>query len=554
MADQPTPAVSESLLPIGSSQSPPVVGRTSVARAAGLITLGNLSSRVLGLVREGVIGYLFGPTVDTSAFRTAATVPTMLYDLVIGGAVSAALIPVFSEYAARDEARGKLRDGRASELGRVAGTIGLVALLVTVAAAVLLGAFAPGLVSLLGVDESSGAREQAILLVRIVLPSVVFLGLSGVVTAILYARQSFAFPAFAVACYNAGIIVGGLLLTPVLGVRSLVVGVLLGAFGQLLFQVVGLRRSGLRLGIDFRHPAVRRVLVLYAPVAFGLVVSQLGVIIDRNLAWRIGPDSVAVMGFATTLIQLPLGLVATATSFAVLPQLSRLAAEAEGAAEFRRTLDSGLRLAFLAILPATVALVTLGEPIIRLLFERGAFDIAGSHATATALLFYAPQLPFVAVDQLLIFAFYARKNTLTPALVGLLGVGIYLVSGLALSGPAGLGLRGLVLANTLQNSLHALVLFWLLRRQVGTILEPKTLAVALKALVAAAPLGAISLLVANLLPDGARPGQILVGLAVAGAAGGGAYVLALFGLGVSDVVTGWRYIQARLIGKNSRQD
>jgi putative peptidoglycan lipid II flippase len=552
MADQTTSTVPDPVTPIDGHPASPASGGSSVARAAGLITLGNLSSRILGLVREGVIGYLFGPTVDTSAFRTAATVPTMLYDLVIGGAVSAALIPVFSEYAARDEARGKLRDGRSSELGRVAGTIGLVAILVTVIAVVVLGVWAPTLVTLLGVDDTSGAREQAILLVRIVLPSVIFLGLSGVVTAILYARQSFAFPAFAIACYNGGIIVGGLLLTPILGVTSLVVGVLLGASGQLLLQIVGLRRSGLRLGIDFHHPAVRQVLVLYAPVAFGLVVSQLGVIIDRNLAWRIGPDSVAVMGFATTLIQLPLGLVATATSFAVLPQLSRLAAEVGGAAEFRRTLDTGLRLAFLAIVPATIALVVLGEPIVRLLFERGAFDAAGSRATATALLFYAPQLPFVAVDQLLIFAFYARKNTLTPALVGLLGVGIYLVSGLALSGPVGLGLRGLVLANTLQNSLHAVILFWLLSRQLGRILEPRTVAVAIKALVAALPFGGVCVVVAAFLPTDAGPGWLAAGLAVAGAVGGGAYALALFGLGVSDVVSGGRYLRARSIGRISR--
>src|SRR5262249_39964282 len=159
------------------------------------------------------------------------------------------------------------------------------------------------------------------------------------------------------------------------------------------------------------------------------------------LAWRTGDDSAAIMRFATTLIQLPLGLVATATSLAVLPMLSRLVDEPD---EFRRALGTGLRLALLAIIPAAVFLVVFAEPVIRLVFRRGAFGAAATATTLGAFLLYAPQLPFVAIDQLLIYAFYARRNTLTPMLVGVVGVGIYLASALTLIGPLRLGLGGLV--------------------------------------------------------------------------------------------------------------
>ena len=250
-----------------------------------------------------------------------------------------------------------------------------------------------------------------------------------------------------------------LLLHARLGAASLALGVLVGAFLQLAAVAPGLRGTRVRLGFHPRHPAVRQILRLYAPVAAGLVISEIGVIVDRNLAWQTGEASVATMRYATTLVQLPLGLVATATSLAALPLLSRLV---DDLPNFRSTLASAMRLALLAIVPALAFLVVFAVPTFRLIYQRGAFDAAATATTANAFLFYAPQLPFVAVDQLLVYAFYARKNTVTPMLVGLGGVGVYLATALVLIGPFHAGLRGLVVANTLQNSLHAIVLLVLL--------------------------------------------------------------------------------------------
>lgn len=506
--------------------SPPrSAGGGSIAGAAILITLGNAASRLLGLVREQVIAWLFGKEIATSIFRTSTTVPTMVYDLVIGGAVSAALIPVFAEYASRADADPT--DAGRAELGRVVGTVAALALLALAAVTAALVVAAPALVWALGIVYAPAAQAQSILLVRIALPSVIFLGLSSIVTALLYARQEFVFPAFAVAFYNAGIIAGALLLAPVLGVTSLVLGVLLGALAQLTLQLVGLRRAGLALSVDPRHPAIRRILKLYAPVALGLVVSQVGVFVDRHLAWLTGPDSVAVMQYATTLIQLPLGLVATAVSFAVLPRLSRYAGEPDGIEPFKATLGLGLRLALLAIVPATVVLILLPAPLVQLLFERGAFDAQATRATATAVLLYAPQLPFVAVDQLLIFAFYARRNTLTPALVGLAGVGIYLATALALIGPGGLGMRGLVIANTVQNSLHALILLALLWRALGWPAGQGVGRALLKAGAAAVPTALVGWAAARAIPSDRGLLALMAGVGLALAASCLAYIVGL---------------------------
>lgn len=414
--------------------------------------LGNAASRVLGLGREAVIFGLFGVTAETSAFATASAVPTMVYDLLVGGAISAALIPVLSEHAERD---ATLRD-----FGRVAGALLTGTIAAALVVVLLLEPAVPLLVAALGATLTPRVEAETIQMTRIILPSVVLLGGAGVVQAVLQARGVFHYSALSAACFNLGIIVGGLALASTLGPTALVVGVLLGAALQLGVQLPGLRGLPLRLRPDFGHPGVRRALRLYAPVAAGLLLTQMGIVIDRNLAWSTGEASIALMRSATTLVQLPLGLVATATSFAVLPSLSRAA---EDEAEFVGTLAFGVRLALLAMIPTTVGLVLLREPVIHLLFQRGQFTPADTALTGEAFLWYAPQMPFWAVDQLLIFAFYARKDTVTPVVVGVVGTLLYLVVALATVGS--LGVFGLILANTVQNSAHCLVMYWLVARR-----------------------------------------------------------------------------------------
>ncbi|MBI2940949.1 MAG: murein biosynthesis integral membrane protein MurJ [Chloroflexi bacterium] len=497
--------------------------------------LGTALSRLLGLVREQVIAGLFGTTAVTSAFITASGVPTMVYDLLIGGAVSAALVPVFSDYAGDD-------DG----LGEVASSIALLALVLLVAIAMVLALFAPVVVWALGATTDATVYEQTVAMVRWLLPAVVFLGFSGVSSALLYARRQFAYPAFAIAAFNAGIIVAAVALAPLLGPGSLVVGVLAGAILQCIAQWPALRRLRWRLRLDLGHPGVRRIIALYAPVAGGLVVTIVGIAIDRNLAWRTGEDSVAVMRFATTLVQLPLGLVGTALSFAILPTLTRLAGEHDDA--YRGTLAQGIRLAVLAMLPATVGLTLLREPVVALLFERGVFDPTSTARTAGAFLLYAPQMPFVAVDQLLVVAFYARKNTLTPMLVGVLGVSVYVAVGLTLIGPGQMGLSGLVMANTAQHIVHAVVLFVLLRRATGSLHERPLGGAVLRATAAVGLAGGVAWLVGATLPAAVDVPSRLLLVGIAGAAFAGVYAAAVVVLGVTEA----RQIAGRLCARLNR--
>jgi putative peptidoglycan lipid II flippase len=441
---------------------------TSIAGAASLIALGNIASRVLGLLREMTIAYLFGASGWVSAFEVASRVPRMLFDLLIDGLVSSALVPVFSELAERDR----------HELWRVASLVlSLVTLLMGLALLVMeIGAHQIAWLMSGGFDAQ--LLHTTAYLMRLTSPAVVFLSLSGVTTGLLYALKRFTLPAFAVAVFNASLVLVALVLTGWLGlgVESLAVGMVVGSAAQVALQLPGLRGARLRFSVNVHHPMLRRIVKLYIPIVLGLVISQVGIVIDRNLASRTGEQSIAWMRYATSVVQFPLGLVSAAIAMAILPTLSRLASppnpalgeksRQEPAAEFAKTLSQGIRMVLVLILPAVVGLFTIAEPLIALVFQHGDFTAYDTQQTALALRLYLLGTAFAAIDLPLVFAFYARQNTLTPALVGVLGVVVYLVVALAPVLFRALRMTDLVLANSAQLTVHAIVMLWLTHREV----------------------------------------------------------------------------------------
>jgi putative peptidoglycan lipid II flippase len=220
--------------------------------------------------------------------------------------------------------------------------------------------------------------------------------------------------------------------------------------------------------INLKHPALRRILALYLPIIVGMFPNELGIMLDRNLASRID-NSMAIMDFATQLIQFPLGLVSMAIATATLPTLARQAAQEEtiNQGEFQSTLASGLRLVLILTIPAATGLFILAEPIVALLFQHGAFTAQNTTQTALALRFYLIGMVFAAFDQPLVFAFYARKDTLTPALVGVLGVLLYAL--VALTTWQSLGMIGLLLGNGAQLAGHAVMMLILLWHKIGPL-------------------------------------------------------------------------------------
>ncbi|MEZ4633557.1 MAG: murein biosynthesis integral membrane protein MurJ [Caldilineaceae bacterium] len=439
------PSVHRPQSQLNDSEPAPTTQGTSLFRSATLLSIGNVASRVLGLAREVVIANIFGPSGLVSAFTVASIVPTMLYDFLIGGMLSAALVPVLSDYA---------RPERRTEMIRLVGALTSLLGLTLAAVVLLLQVSAPQVAWLLagGFDEfDPQLLPLTVQLIRWISPAVWFFSMAGLLTAVLYALQRFTFPALATAIYNLGIVAAAPLLADRLGIMSLVVGVLVGSAAQFVIMAWDVQRAGVRFRLVWSHPALRQIVRLYIPIAAGLVVAQFQVGLDRRLASGTGAESIAWMRSATTLQQLPLGLISVAISLAALPRLSQFFA-ARREDDYRRTLANGLRMVLVLIVPAVVGLWLLAEPVVRLIFEHGQFNAEDTVQVVQALRVYLVGALFAAIDFPLNYAFYARNNTLLPALVGVLSVGVYAATAVALI--ESMGYLGLVWADTAKQAGH----------------------------------------------------------------------------------------------------
>lgn len=446
-------------------------GQSSVAPERGLavvatvIFLGSMLGRVLGLVREQLAASRFGAGDEIAAFTVADNLNTLVFDLISSGMLEAALIPVLSALVVTS-ALGRRR------LQRLTGVLLTLSVSVGAVVAAIGIIFAPGLVRLMtaigdrGSQRDAKATELAVENLRIVVPSLVFLVAGTIMIAALYAVQRPGAPALGGAARNLSAVVCILLLSSRFGIRSMAVGVLLGAIALAVMQWASLHRAGLRpqLGFERHMPELREIGRLYLPVFLGLCVSAIVVIVDRNLAWRAETDAVGAMRYATTLVQLILGLVVAAVSLAVLPQLSYHHA-AEDEAGFRDKLVQALRLITVLLVPAVVGMAILAKPIVALLFEHGETGPDASRLIVSALLLYLPGHLLAGYDQVLIFSFYARKNTRLPVAIGVVASLGYLA--IAFSMFDRYQMRGLVFANTFQFAVHTLLMFWFGRRFLG---------------------------------------------------------------------------------------
>jgi len=281
------------------------------------------------------------------------------------------------------------------------------------------------------------------------------------------------------------------------------------------------------------------------------VVTIIGVVVDRHLASGTGEGNLSAMQYATKIVQLPLGIIASALGVATLPTLARHALE-PGLEQYKAVLSRGLKFALLLILPMTVAVLALNNQILAVVYQHGQYTAQDRHLTAVALYLYAPQLPFAAIDYLLIAAFYALRNTLVPAMLGVVGVCIYLAVALSLVGR--LGFPALVLANTLQNSLHGIILFVLLRRQLGSLRGYTLAQSALKLTVAGLAMAVVAVgFTAGLDHVAALSGLTgqLLQLAIAGGAGLAVYVGVVTAMGVDEMRLARTMLQSRLPGQRT---
>ncbi|WP_461211447.1 murein biosynthesis integral membrane protein MurJ [Desulfocurvus sp. DL9XJH121] len=432
-----------------------------IAKNAAVVAGATLASRILGFLRDLIIAFALGAGPLADAFFVAFRLPNLLRRLFGEGSLTMAFVPVYTRIREEDgepEAHALAR----SMLFWLLVILGVLTLCAGFQARPLVFLVAPGFA-----DDPALVATTADL-VRICFPYIVFISGVALCMGVLNASGRFLAPALAPCALNV-VLIASALAGVWLGLsvpHCLAWGVLLAGLCQWLLQQPSLRGAGFswRGPWSPRHPGVGRTARLMLPTVFGAAVYQINIVIGTVLASFLAGGSISYLYYADRLVQFPLGVFGVAVSTAALPSLSALAARGE-MDDFRETLDGGLRLTLFISLPAAAGLIALCQPVVALLFGRGAFGPEAVSATAWALVAYGAGLPAFAAVRPLVSAYYALGDTRTPVKAAVVSLLIYVACALTLMFP--LEHVGLALATSLSSWGNAALLLLGLRRRFG---------------------------------------------------------------------------------------
>ena len=480
-------APSSDVDPPPSARPPHATRSRQLVRSASIIGAATMTSRLLGLVRDQVLAYLFGAGNAMDAFTIGFRIPNLMRDLFAEGAMSAAFVPTFTRRLAalgRDEAW---------KLGNQLINV----LIVTTGLLVVAGiVFAAPLVSLFAGDyaEVPGKLELTTTLTRIMLPFLSLVAIAAAFMGMLNSLQHFFTPALSPAMFNLAMIASGFALVPLMPrlglppITGMAIGAIAGGFGQVIMQWPALHRAGYRYRpmLNLRDPGLREILRLMGPGTLGLAAVQINLLVNTVLATGEGTGAVSWLSYAFRLMYLPIGLFGVSIATAILPALSQQAVRGAPDA-MRQTISSALRLTLMLNVPATIGLVALATPIVALIFERGSFTAADTAATAAALACYAPGLLGYSAVKIVVPSFYALGDSRTPALISVGSVALNVALNLLLV--KFLGYRGLALGTAIAAVVNAVTLLHVLRRRLGGLEDRRLVTALAKITVAAACMG-----------------------------------------------------------------
>ncbi len=459
-------------------------------RAAGIVGLAVMCSRVLGLIREQVCAALFGGGGAMDAFTAAFRIPNLLRDLFAEGALSTAFVTTFSKTAVRsnDRAAWRLANKIATMAAVVLGTLCVLGIV-----------FSPQLVATLAPGFNADKAALTVTLTRIMFPFILLVSLAALVMGMLNAKNVFGMPAMASSFFNVGSIVGGVVLgywlDPHFGplaLYGLAIGTLIGGGLQLGVQLPHLHRMGFRYHLDFkwRDPGVAAVLSLMGPSVIAASTTQFNVLVNSIFASHLGDGPIFWLAIAFRLMQLPLGLFGVALGTVTLPLLSRLAAAGHLPA-FRSELARGMRFAFLLTIPCTVGLVMLAGPIVSVLYQHGRFDAHQTSEAAGALRFYAIGLAGYAALKVLVNAFYALDHRRTPMYVSFFAVALNLMLNWIFTRQLGWGHRGLAFSTGCVATCNFIFLYALMHHHLKGLETRRMSALLIKVSLASAALAVV---------------------------------------------------------------
>lgn len=433
-----------------------------LAKSTAIIGSGIMTSRILGFIRDILIANFFGTELAAQAFVMAFTVPNTLRQLVAEGAVNTVLVPVLTEYSAKKEKAEFFRFANVL-LNQFLVILLLITVIGIFITPVLVRIIAPGFV----IDPAK--FSLTVDLTRILFPYILFVGLSAYCMGVLNTFRHFAAPAYASTVWNATVITAMLIFFRSFEITHLALAVLAGGVLQLLLQLPPLLKRGpfFNIRAGFFHEGARKVGRLLLPRIVGAGIYEINIIVDRMLASLqliVGRGAVAALYYGNRLFQLPLALFGIAIATAALPMLSSLAVE-KNVGRFKESVSFLLRNMIFLCLPASVGLMVMARPIIKVIFERGEFTSYATDITSSVLFFYAIGIVAYGGVRILVSAFHAMQDTLTPVKIACVALLLNIVLNVILMVPLKAG--GLALATSIAGFVNFTSLFVILKNRIG---------------------------------------------------------------------------------------
>ncbi len=469
---------------------PDMSSHKSILKSAGVIGIITILSRILGLVRDSIIGSVLGAGYINDCFQIAFEIPHLTRRVLGEGALSAFIVPIYSKrrHQKGDESAWRF-------LSNALNVFFVITLVITVLSIV----FSGYLFMLFGglkyaVNDEAQYLQLGINLTRIMLPYVMFLALASILMGVLHSHRHFTTPALGSVVLNLTIIAAGLWFLGVVPERFsyiLAIAVMVGVVLRVAIMIPPLLKRGFRyaLNFDLKDPQLRDLARMMIPALFGLAIVQINISVDLNFANWMGPGTPTFIRFSNRLLQFPLAIFVASLSTAILPALSRKVIE-DDSEGLRSLVDYALKFIIVISIPASVGLIVLGKPIIEIIFERGRWTSAATSETYFALIFYALGLLPIAAHRILTPVYYAREDLITPMKTASIGLVTNIVLNFIFYHTTNLNQGGLALATSISATINCAILYLLITRRYGAILDKPALITFIKTFICSIIMGA----------------------------------------------------------------
>ncbi|CEP49067.1 murein biosynthesis integral membrane protein MurJ [Paraclostridium sordellii] len=498
---------------------------SKVAKATFGLMVVTIISKVLGFGRELALTYAYGATASADAYITAVSIPTILFACV-GTSLATTFIPLFYEI--------NKKYGEKKSLEFTNNVFNIIILLSGILC--ILGfIFAEPLVKIFAINFTGEKLALTVSFTKILIFGVIFIGLSNIITSWLQIHGNFTVPGMIGFPYNILIMIGIFLSTQG-NIKIMAIGTLIGIASQLFFQLPFAIKNGYkyRIYLNLKDDYIKKMIYLIVPVFMGVGVNQINDIVDRSLASTLGDGVITVLNSANRLNGFVLGLFIATISAVIYPMLSKLSNE-NNKDKFIESMVQSINVIILLIIPISIGAIVLAEPVVRIVFERGAFNSEATHMTSVALAGYSIGMIGFGLREVLSKVFYSLQDTKTPMLNGALAMGINIVLNFIFI--KFIGYAGLALATSLSALICIVLLFKSLKKKIGYFGQDRIIKTIVKALVSAICMGVITVVLYKIFNNTLGTGFIQEIVALSGSIllGAMAYVVLVILLKVEEV-------------------